>query len=51
MCGGIRRATRRAAALGLSIARSLMELQGGSMDIQIDGDLFKVILCLKKNAG
>ena len=37
--------------LGLSIARSLMELQGGSMDIQIDGDLFKVILCLKKNAG
>ena len=30
--------------LGLSIARSLMELQGGSMDIQIDGDLFKVIL-------
>ncbi len=34
--------------LGLSIARSLMELQDGSMDIQIDGDLFKVILCLKK---
>ncbi|MBQ7821129.1 MAG: HAMP domain-containing histidine kinase [Clostridia bacterium] len=30
--------------LGLSIARSLTELQGGSMDISIDGDLFKVIL-------
>lgn len=30
--------------LGLSIARSLTELQGGSMDINIDGDLFKVIL-------
>ena len=34
--------------LGLSIARSLMELQGGEMDIQIDGDLFKVVLSLKK---
>ena len=34
--------------LGLSIARSLMELQNGTMDIQIDGDLFKVILTLKK---
>lgn len=30
--------------LGLSIARSLTELQGGSMDITIDGDLFKVTL-------
>lgn len=33
--------------LGLSIARSLMELQGGRMDIQIDGDLFKVILTMR----
>ena len=30
--------------LGLSIARSLTELQQGSMDIHVDGDLFKVIL-------
>ncbi len=30
--------------LGLSIAKSLTELQGGSFDIQIDGDLFKVQL-------
>ncbi len=30
--------------LGLSIAKSLVELQGGSMDIIIDGDLFKIIL-------
>ena len=30
--------------LGLSIARSLTELQNGTMDIIIDGDLFKVIL-------
>lgn len=30
--------------LGLSIARSLTELQNGQMDITIDGDLFKVAL-------
>ena len=28
--------------LGLSIAKSLTELQGGNFDITIDGDLFKV---------
>lgn len=28
--------------LGLSIAKSLTELQNGKMDITIDGDLFKV---------
>lgn len=30
--------------LGLSIAKSLLELQGAGMQIVIDGDLFKVIL-------
>ncbi|MBQ8510337.1 MAG: sensor histidine kinase [Clostridia bacterium] len=30
--------------LGLSIARSLVELQGGRFDISIDGDLFKVTM-------
>ena len=30
--------------LGLSIAKSLVELQGGRMEILTDGDLFKVIL-------
>ena len=30
--------------LGLSIAKSLVELQGGRMEIVTDGDLFKVIL-------
>ena len=30
--------------LGLSIAKSLTELQGGTFDILIDGDLFKVTL-------
>lgn len=35
--------------LGLSIAKSLVEVQKGSLDIQIDGDLFKV--CLKFPSG
>ena len=35
--------------LGLSIARSLVELQQGAMDILIDGDLFKVVIRLKKS--
>lgn len=30
--------------LGLSIARSLMELMNGKLDVVIDGDLFKVIV-------
>ncbi|RXI49110.1 sensor histidine kinase [Clostridium tetani] len=30
--------------LGLAIAKSIVELQGGNMDIVIDGDLFKVII-------
>ncbi len=32
--------------LGLSIAKSLIELQGGEFDIVIDGDLFKVVMKL-----
>ena len=34
--------------LGLSIARSLTELQGGTFDIEIDGDHFKVTVKLRK---
>lgn len=34
--------------LGLSIAKSLTELQGGNLEIFIDGDLFKVSVTLKK---
>lgn len=30
--------------LGLSIAQSLTELQGGSLGIKVDGDLFKVVI-------
>lgn len=33
--------------LGLNIARSLMEIQQGEMNLSIDGDLFKVDLILK----
>ncbi len=32
--------------LGLNIARSLMEVQGGHLDLVVDGDLFKVVLTL-----
>ncbi len=30
--------------LGLNIAKSLMEVQGGKLELQLDGDLFKVTL-------
>lgn len=30
--------------LGLAIAKSIVELQGGKLDIEIDGDLFKAIV-------
>lgn len=32
--------------LGLSIAKSLTELQKGDMEIVTDGDLFKVVITL-----
>ncbi|GAA0076373.1 sensor histidine kinase [Clostridium sp. CTA-5] len=34
--------------LGLAIAKSFVEIQGGSFDINVDGDLFKVIIEFKK---
>ena len=34
--------------LGLSITKSLTELQGGTMNVSIDGDLFKVVLSFPK---
>lgn len=46
VCGDQARNTD-GSGLGLSIARSLMEHQQGSMSISIDGDLFKVTLALR----
>ena len=34
--------------LGLNIARSLVELQKGTFDLSIDGDLFKATITLPK---
>ena len=34
--------------LGLAIAMSLMKLQKGDLDIEVDGDLFKVTLRFPK---
>lgn len=34
--------------LGLAIAKSIIELQGGNLNINIDGDLFKVIIEFNK---
>lgn len=36
--------TTEGSGLGLSIAQSLTELQGGEMELSVDGDLFKVVL-------
>lgn len=35
--------------LGLSIAKSLMEIQGGSLKVVIDGDLFKAVVIVRKH--
>lgn len=35
--------------LGLAIAKSFVELQGGKMNISVDGDLFKVTITFNKN--
>lgn len=41
--------TSEGSGLGLSIAKNLVELQGGKFDLSIDGDLFKIIIRFKEN--
>ena len=47
---GDRSRTQDGNGLGLSIAQQLCSMQGGKLDIQIDGDLFKVAVYLPKDA-
>ena len=41
--GDVSRSTE-GSGLGLSIAKNLVGLQGGTFDIYLDGDLFKVVI-------
>ena len=41
---GDRSRNTEGSGLGLSIAQSLTSLQGGTMELKIDGDLFKVTI-------
>lgn len=45
--GDASRATE-GSGLGLAISKSIVDLQGGSLNIEIDGDLFKAIVEFKK---
>ncbi|UOY92565.1 sensor histidine kinase [Ectobacillus sp. JY-23] len=35
--------------LGLAIAKSIVDLHGGELDIELDGDLFKITITLRKS--
>jgi signal transduction histidine kinase len=42
--------TSPGSGLGLAIAKSLVEIQKGSFNIEVDGDLFKAVLKLPKSS-
>ncbi|MCI9277663.1 MAG: HAMP domain-containing histidine kinase [Lachnospiraceae bacterium] len=42
--------TTEGSGLGLSIAKSLVQVQGGSFEIQLDGDLFKVVISFPESS-
>ncbi|SHH99261.1 Histidine kinase-, DNA gyrase B-, and HSP90-like ATPase [Clostridium collagenovorans DSM 3089] len=46
---GDRSRNTEGSGLGLAISKSFVELQGGSFNIEVDGDLFKVIMVFNKN--
>ncbi|MCI9604923.1 MAG: sensor histidine kinase, partial [Ruminococcus sp.] len=45
--GDVSRSTE-GSGLGLSIAKSLTEMQGGKFELYLDGDLFKVTILFEK---
>lgn len=46
--GDISRSTE-GSGLGLSIAKSLVQMQGGTLELYLDGDLFKVTVCFGRS--
>ncbi|MBO4291739.1 MAG: HAMP domain-containing histidine kinase [Lachnospiraceae bacterium] len=48
--GDASRGTVEGSGLGLAIVRSFTEIQGGKLEIEIDGDLFKVTTIWKKDS-
>ena len=51
LSGQVAVVTGGATGLGLAIARSFTEVQGGTMKIEVEGDLFRVILRWKLKDG
>ena len=46
--GDASRGSVEGSGLGLAIVRSFTEIQGGKLDLEIDGDLFKVTTIWRK---